>query len=153
MPHNSFQVHAGPRLTGSKAFGFCYNSNLASIYTHWTSPYQKLLDWCCNIGWRWGKVGRQNLRCDTAGNRRWRCRHCKQGINLKTTDKLTITMLWDLKKKKAKNKQKKIQFAWTAFAYAGIWSSIGNFSFMNLILSTSAQMLHMKNYVQKYLSC
>lgn len=155
MPHNSFQVHAGSRLTGSKAFGFCYYSNFVSIYTHWTSPYQKLLNWCCNIGWRWRKVGRQNLRCDTAGNWRWRCRHCKQGINLKTTDKLTITVLWYLKKKKKKanNKPKKTQFAYTTFVCAGVWCTMGNFSFMRSILLIAVQTLHMKNYVQKHLPC
>lgn len=87
MPYNPFQIHTGPRFTWPKAFRFRYYSNIASIHTHWTSPYQKLLNWSSNVGGRWGKVGRQNLRCKTTGDRRRRCRHCKEGVNLKTKTK------------------------------------------------------------------
>lgn len=82
MPYNPFQIHTCPRFTRSKAFRFRYYSNITSVHTHWTSPYQKLLNWGCNVVWRRGKVGRQNLRCKTTGNRRRRCRHCKERVNL-----------------------------------------------------------------------
>lgn len=83
MPHDPFQIDTGPRFTGPKTLWLCHYSNFTRIDTHGPSPNQKLFDWCCNIGWRWGKVGGRNLRCETAGNRRRWCRHCKQGVNLK----------------------------------------------------------------------
>lgn len=83
VPHDPFQIHTGPRFTGPKTLGLCHYSNFTGIDTHGTSPHQKLFNRGCNIGCSRGKVGGQNLRRETAGNRRWRRWHCKQGVNLK----------------------------------------------------------------------
>lgn len=82
MPHDPFQIHAGPRLTGPQTLGLGHYSNFTGIDTHRASPNQKLLNRCCDTGRRWGEVGGQRLRRETAGNRRRWGRHCKQGVNL-----------------------------------------------------------------------
>lgn len=83
VPHDPFQIHTGPRFTGPETLGLRHYSNVTGIDPHGTSPHQKLFGRGCNVGCSRGKVGGQNLRRETAGNRRWRRWHCKQGVNLK----------------------------------------------------------------------